>query len=107
MPRKPRENKQVQEIVRVLKMKIEEIKKTQTEGILGMQNLGNRTGSTDASITNRIQEMEGRISRSEHMIEEIDSSVKENVKSRTFVTQSIQEISSLPIYKAKTSLGKK
>ena len=37
-------------------MEIESIKKTQTEGILEMKNLGKRTGTTDSSITRRILE---------------------------------------------------
>ena len=45
-----------------------------------MENLGKRTGTTDASIINRIQEMEERI-----------SGVK-GVKSKKFLTQYIQEI---------------
>ena len=60
-------------------MERESIKKTQTEGNLEMENLGKRTGATDASITNRIQEMEEKISGSEDTLEEIDISVKENV----------------------------
>ena len=36
--------------------------------------------------------MEERISGVKDMIEEIDSSVKENVKSNKFLTQNIQEI---------------
>jgi hypothetical protein len=36
-----------------LKMEIEAIKKTQTEAILEMENIGKRTGTTDISITNR------------------------------------------------------
>ena len=51
-------NKTVQD----LKMEIEAKKKTQTVGILEMENLGNQTRTTDASITNKIREMEERIS---------------------------------------------
>jgi hypothetical protein len=61
---------------------IEGIKKTQTEEILEMENVGKRTGATDASITNRIQEMEERISGVEDTIEETETSVKENIKSK-------------------------
>lgn len=43
------------------KMKIELIKKTQMEGILGMENLDKITETTDESITNTIQEMEEKI----------------------------------------------
>lgn len=42
-------------------MTIEAIKKTQTQELLEMQNLVNRTGTLDASITNRIEKMEKRI----------------------------------------------
>ena len=43
-------NKSVQD----LKMKAELIKKTETEGMLKMKNLGIHTRSTEASLTNRI-----------------------------------------------------
>jgi hypothetical protein len=45
-----------------------------------MESLGNRSKGTDASITNRIQDMEERISGVEENIETIDSTVKENAK---------------------------
>ena len=48
-------------------------------------------GTTEASITNRIQEMEERISGVEDTVEEIDLSVKENIKSNKFLIQNIQE----------------
>jgi uncharacterized coiled-coil protein SlyX len=47
-----------------------------------MENLEKKTETTDESITNRIQEMEERISWIENTIEEIDRSDKENVKSK-------------------------
>ena len=53
---------------------------TQTEEILNMENLGKRWGTTDARITSRIQEMEERILGTEYTILEIDSLIKENVK---------------------------
>jgi hypothetical protein len=62
-------------------MEIEAIKKTQNEGILEMEYLGKWIQITDTSITNRIQEMEERISGAKN---EIDSLVKENVKSKNF-----------------------
>ena len=65
-------------------MEIEAIKKTHAEEILDMENLGKTTETSDASITNRIQEMEERISSIEDTIEEIDMSIKENVKSKSF-----------------------
>jgi hypothetical protein len=36
-------------------MQIEAIKKTQTEGNLKIENLGKQTGTTDTTITNRVQ----------------------------------------------------
>jgi len=76
-------NKTVQDLKREMKA----IKKTQTEMMLEMGNLGKRTGTTDISITNRIQEMGETISGIEDTIEEIDVSVKENAKSKKFMTQ--------------------
>ena len=58
-------NKTVQD----LKIEIEAIKKSQMEAILEMENLGKRTGTAEVSITNRIQEMEERISGIEDTIE--------------------------------------
>jgi uncharacterized coiled-coil protein SlyX len=81
--------KQLNKTVQDFKMEIEAMKKTQTNEILEMKNLGNRTGTTDASITNRIQDMEERISGVEDTIEEIGASVKENVKSKKLLTQNI------------------
>ena len=45
-----------------------------------MENLGKRSGITDVSITNRIQEIEERISGVEDTVERIDKSVKKNSK---------------------------
>ena len=60
--------------------------------MLEMENLGKRTRTTDISITNRIHEMEERITDIEDMTEEINIQVKENAKSKKFMTQNIQEI---------------
>ena len=54
-----------------------------------MENLGKRTGTTNARIINRIHEMEEIISIVEETIEEIDASVKESVKATKFLTQTI------------------
>ena len=43
-------------------MKIESLKKTQREIALRMENLGKKTGITDESITNRIQDRRENIS---------------------------------------------
>jgi hypothetical protein len=57
-----------------------------------MENLGERTETTDISITNRLQEIEEINSGIENMIQEIDTSVKENAKSKKFMTQNGQGI---------------
>ena len=57
-----------------------------------MKNLGKRSGTTGASITNRKQEMEERISGIEDTIEDIEISVDENIKWKKFLNQNIQEI---------------
>ena len=62
------------------------------EATLEIKYLGKRTGTTDTSIINRIQEMEERISGIENTREEIDTPVKENAKYNKFLTQNIQEI---------------
>jgi hypothetical protein len=56
-------------------MEIETIKKMQLEVTLEMDNLGKRSGATEASITNRIHEIEERILGIEGTIEDIDISV--------------------------------
>jgi hypothetical protein len=48
-------------IVQDLSRKMEEMKKTQTETILGMENLEKRTGTVDIIITNRIQEIDSQV----------------------------------------------
>ena len=45
-----------------------------------MDNLEKRSRATDARITNRIQEIEERISDIKDTIENTDTSVKENTK---------------------------
>ena len=68
------------------------MKKTQSERWLDMEKLGKPTGITERSITNRIQEIEERISDTKDTIEEINPLIKENSKSNKFLTQNIQEI---------------
>ena len=45
-----------------------------------MENVGKRSGITDVSINNRIQEIKQRISGVEDTVEEIKTAVKENSK---------------------------
>ena len=63
-----------------LKIEIETLKKTQRDTALELENLEKRAGVRDASITNRIQEIEERISGIEDAIEDIDTTVRENTK---------------------------
>jgi hypothetical protein len=67
-------------MVQGLKMKIEAIKKTEME----MENLGKWKRTKNASITNRKQEIEERISGIQDSVEEIDTSAKENDKGKSF-----------------------
>ena len=73
-------------------MEIETLKKSQRETALEIENLGKRSGVTDASITNRIQEIQERILDAEDTIENIDTTVKESAKCKNFLTQNIQKI---------------
>lgn len=66
--------------------------KTQKEATLEMDNLGKWSGATGASITNKIQDIEERVSGVEDTIEDIDTSVKENTKCKKLLNQNIQEI---------------
>ncbi|ERE82517.1 Transposase, L1 containing protein [Cricetulus griseus] len=66
-------NKSLEETVQDLKTEIQTIKKAQPEEMLEIEKLGKRSGTTDVSITNRIQEMEERISGVEDTLVEIDS----------------------------------
>jgi hypothetical protein len=52
----------------------------------------NKSGTIDASISNRIQETEERISGAEYSIEYMGTKIKENAKCKKILTQIIQEI---------------
>ena len=71
---------------------MEAMKQTETENWLDMENLGKQTETTESIITNRIQEMEERISEAEDTIEKINAQIKEISKSNKFSSQNIQEI---------------
>ena len=73
-------------------MEIESIKKSQREATLEIEDLGKRSGVIDAVITNRIQELEERISGAEDTIENIETTAIENAKCKRILTQNIQEI---------------
>jgi chromosome segregation ATPase len=75
-----------------LKIEVDTIKKTQSEATLEIETLGKKFGTIDSSISNRIQDMEERISGAEDSIENISSTIKENTKRKKILTQNIQEI---------------
>lgn len=58
----------------------------------GHEDLGKRVGITNASITNKIKEIEERISNIEDTIENTDTAVKEKAKFKDFLTHNIHEI---------------
>jgi hypothetical protein len=59
-----------------LKREVDAIKKTQSEAILEIESLGKKSGTIDVSISNRMQEVEERISGAEHSIENISTTIK-------------------------------
>jgi hypothetical protein len=72
-------------------MEIESVKKIQTDGVLGIKKLRIQTGSIEARLTNRIQEIKERISCVEYTVEEMGIAVKENVKSKKTPKTDIQK----------------
>jgi chromosome segregation ATPase len=62
------------------KRKVHTMKKTQNEATLEIETLGKKSGAIDASISNRIQEMEERITGAEDSTENISTTIKENAK---------------------------
>jgi hypothetical protein len=71
-------------------MEEETIKKSQRETILEIEILEKKSGTIDASISNRIQEMEERISGEEDSIENMET-IKENAKCKEILTQNIRK----------------
>lgn len=57
-----------------------------------MKNLGIQTGTSNAGLTHRIQEIKDRNENFKHKVEKLDILVKENTKSKTVLAQNIQEI---------------
>ena len=72
-----------------LKREVDTIKKMQNEATQEIETLGKKSGTIDASINNRIQEMEERISGGEDSIENIGTTIKENAKCKKIMTQNI------------------
>jgi predicted nucleic acid-binding Zn-ribbon protein len=69
-----------------LKREVDTIKETQSEATLEIENLGEKSGTIDVSISNTIQEMEERISGAEDSIENIGITIKENKKCKKILT---------------------
>ena len=57
-----------------------------------IETLGKKSGSIDVSISNKIQEMEKKISDAEDSKENIDTTTKENAKCKKYLNHNIQEI---------------
>jgi uncharacterized coiled-coil DUF342 family protein len=88
-------SKQVMEMSKTildLKREVDTIKKTQSEATLEIETLGKKSGTIDASIRKRIQEMKERISGAEDSIENISTTIKDNANCKRILTQNIQEI---------------
>ena len=84
--------KKMTKTIQDVKTEQETIKKSQRETILELENLGKRSGVIDASIINRIQKIEERITGAEDTTKSIDTTVKENARSKRLLTQNTQEI---------------
>jgi chromosome segregation ATPase len=87
--------KQVMELnktIQDLKREVDTIKKTQSEATLEIETLEKRSGTIDASISNRIQDMKERNSGAEDSIENIGTTIKDNTKRKRILTKNIQEI---------------
>jgi predicted nucleic acid-binding Zn-ribbon protein len=71
---------ELNKIIQDLKREVQTIKKTQSETTLEIETLRKKSGTIDMSISNRIQEMEERISGAEDSIENMGTTIKENKK---------------------------
>jgi hypothetical protein len=86
--------KQVMELNKTmpdLKREVDTIKKTQSEATMEIETLGKKSGIIDVSISNRIQEIEERISGAEDTIETAHNNQRK-YKMQKILTQNIQEI---------------
>jgi hypothetical protein len=81
-----------EQTIKDLKREVEIVNKTQREATLEIKNLGKKSGTIDTSISNRIHEMEERVSGAKNSIENMGTTIKENAKCKKIPTQSIQEI---------------
>ena len=75
-----------------VKIEIETIKKLQKETTLEIENSRKKSGVIDASITNKLQKMEDRISGAKDNIENIDKTVKKDAKTKNLLNKNVQDI---------------
>jgi predicted nucleic acid-binding Zn-ribbon protein len=78
--------KQVKELnktIKDLKIEIETIRNLQRETTLEIEHLGKRSEVINTSISNKIQEIEERISGTEDTIENVDTTVKEKANANS------------------------
>ena len=78
-------NKTIQD----LKREVDTIKKTQSEATLEIDH--GKEIWNHRSISNRIQEIEERISGTEDSIQNMDITIKENAKCKKILSQNIQD----------------
>ena len=78
--------KELNKTIQDLKLDIKTLKKSQRETTLEIENLGKILIVIDASIINRIKEIEEKISDAEDTTENMDNIVKENAKCKKFLT---------------------
>jgi chromosome segregation ATPase len=88
--------KQVMELnktIQDLKREVDTIKKTLSEAMLEIETIGKKSRTIDVSISNRIQEMEEKISGAEDSKENMGTTIKKkNAKCKKILTQNSQEI---------------
>jgi hypothetical protein len=76
---------ELNKIIQDLNIEVETMK-TQRETTLEIETLGKKSGTIDVSISNRIQEMEERMSGAEDSIGNMEPTIKENAKCKKILT---------------------
>jgi len=77
----------IENFKRDIKNSIKEIQNNTGKQVKTLKEETQRSGVTDASITNRMKDIEQRISGAEDTIENIDTTIKENVNHKKLITQ--------------------
>ena len=91
--------KKLNKTIQDLKIEVETRQKSQRDTTLEIRKIGKRSGVRDASITNRTQQLNERISHEDDNIENIVTTVKENKKMQEAPNQ---KYPGNPEYKEKT-----